>query len=236
MARDAADGRVGRVVAAVAATVVGVGATASALGGIVLARILQAEADACRLPALPHGRRADVVVLGATTGPTGPSRELAARLQRAVDLWRLDLVRYIVVSGGRVGELDEVADMRAWLVRNGVPDDVIVDGRPGSNTRQTITTVARLQAEHGWGPWIAVSTPYHARRLRDEARRRSLRLTVTGPGDSPEMLNPSVRRARIVTEIAATVFYALPGSVTSRLPTAAGTWRHSLPRRLARRL
>jgi uncharacterized SAM-binding protein YcdF (DUF218 family) len=220
--------------AAAAATAGAFAAAGIAVPGVVLVRILRAEAQAGRVPVVPDG--ACVVVLGATTEPTGPSRELAARLQRALDLWHGGGVRVIVVSGGAVGDLDEVADMRAWLVAAGVPDAVIVDGRPGANTRQTLATVARLQDEHGWGPWIAVSTPYHARRLRDEARRRGLRLIVSGPADSPEMRNRSVHRARVLTEVAATVFYALPGTVTSRLPTAAGTWRHSLPRRLARRL
>lgn len=175
-----------------------------------------------------------IVVFGATALATGPSRELIARLDHAHGLWRCGLGRIIVVSGGTVGEIDEVSVMAEYLREAGVPLAAIVLGRPGANTRQTCQTIARISAELDTQRWIAVSTPFHARRIRDEARRNGLCVIVSGPVSSPEMQNAPVHRARLVTEVLATAFYALPPYITQRIRTSKGTWRHSLPLGIAR--
>jgi uncharacterized SAM-binding protein YcdF (DUF218 family) len=202
-----------------------------------LGRVVRAEADALRpvVNALIPGMRPALVVFGCETLPTGPSRELSARLSHAHRLWRAGVAKVIVVSGGVTGNLDEVADMATFLIDAGVPAEAIMEGRPGGNTRQTIATMARLGADQSLGPWIAVSTPFHARRIRDEARRARLDVMVSGPGDSPETLDRAVHRARVITEAIATGYYLLPPSVTARVRTSTGTLRHTLPWYLAGR-
>lgn len=204
---------------------------------LALVRVVRAEADALRPVATSPkpGLQPALVVFGCETLPTGPSLELSARLSHAHQLWQADVAKVIVVSGGVSGNLDEVADMTTFLIDAGVPAKAIVQGRPGGNTRHTIATMARIGTEHSLGPWIAVSTPFHARRIRDEARRVHIDVVVSGPGDSPETLDRAVHRARVITEVIATLYYMLPTSVTSRVRTSTGTLRHRLPLYLAGR-
>jgi uncharacterized SAM-binding protein YcdF (DUF218 family) len=206
-------------------------AVGTGLAGFACLRVLGAERAAQRPPVISSepGRTPAILVLGATATPSGPSRELAARLDHGWRLWRLGVASVVVVSGGRDGEIEEV-----YLTDLGVPSEQVIDGRPGNNTRQSLASAARIGAEHALGPWIAVSTPYHARRLRDEGKRRGLTLVASGPGDSPEMRNARVHRVRVATEIAGTVLYALPAPVMASISRVVGRHRHSLPRLIAR--
>ncbi len=211
--------------------------TSAAVLWVLIVRVLRAERDAVRPPTVVRrpGHRPAIAVFGAETRASGPSGELVARLDHARTLLEAGLAEVIVVSGGTSGDLDEVDAMVAWLVERKVPRASIESGRPGANTRQSAGTLARLSRQRGFGPWIAVSTPFHARRIRDEARRVGIEVVVSGPADSPEMRDSTLRRSRVVTEAVATAFYLLPESVTSRVRTSAGSWRHSLPLRLAGR-
>lgn len=208
----------------------------AAVGALVVARVVRAESKALAPVTLrpEPGDKLAIIVFGAETESTGPSDELASRLRHALRLYELGVASVIVVSGGVVIDdegriLDETADMSAWLIEHGVPAESVIMGLPGDNTRQTVSTMARLSRELGLHPWVAVSTPYHARRILDEARRAGIDVIVSGPADSPESLVPRVRRVRVLTEAIATVFYVLPESVTSRVRTSAGTWRHRIP-------
>lgn len=219
-----------------------VGLLAAVLGvgsfpALLIVRVIRAERDALKPPRWERRTRDHpaIAVFGAETLPSGPSQELISRLAHARQLLDAGVGEVIVVSGGAAGALDEVADMVWWLTEHGVPIESIQTGRPGANTRQTATTLARLTRTYGFRPWIAVSTPFHSRRIRDEARRVGIDVVVSGPADSPEMRDPALRRARVVTEAAATAFYLLPECVTSRVRTSAGSWRHSVPLRLAGR-
>jgi uncharacterized SAM-binding protein YcdF (DUF218 family) len=221
-----------------ASTVVGIlAAGACTCAALSLARVVRAEAAALK-PVFytpKPGMHPALVVFGCETLPTGPSRELSARLSHAHWLWRHDVAKVIVVSGGVDGELDEVTDMTTFLIEAGVPSEAIIQGRPGGNTRETISTMARLGVDEFLGPWIAVSTPFHARRIRDEALRAGIDVVVSGPKDSPETLDRAVHRSRVITEAIATVYYLLPLAVTARVRTSTGTLRHRLPWYLAGR-
>ena len=219
-------------------TVVGIlAAGACTCAALFLARVVRAETAALK-PVFytpKPGMHPALVVFGCETLPTGPSPELVSRLSHAHWLWRHDVAKVIVVSGGVDGELDEVTDMTTFLIEAGVPAEAIIQGRPGGNTRETISTMARLGVDEFLGPWIAVSTPFHARRIRDEALRAGIDVVVSGPKDSPETLDRAVHRSRAITEAIATVYYLLPLAVTARVRTSTGTLRHRLPWYLARR-
>lgn len=208
---------------------------AGAFGILLVQRVVQAERDAMRPPVVEStaDRTPAIVVFGARTLPQGPSPELTARLRHALDLHQAGVGEFIIVSGGVDGELDEVTAMREWLEERGVPGSSILDGRPGGNTRETVATIATVALQHDLGPIVAVSSPFHARRIRDEAARSGFAVIVSGPPLSPETINAPVRRARILTEAVATAVYHLPPHATSRISSAMGPWRHTLPRILA---
>ena len=218
-----------------AVTAVGAGA-----GALLIARVVRAERRALAPPTIQSGPgdRPAIVVFGAEVVLTGPSKELASRLRHALRLFKQGVASVIVVSGGVVVNdeghvLDEGAVMSDWLIERGVPAESVIVGLPGDNTRQTVATMARLTREAGLHPWVAVSTPFHARRIADEAWRAGIDVVVSGPIDSPESGVPRLRRIRVVTEAVATVYYVLPESITSRVSTSAGTWRHRVPLLLA---
>jgi len=198
-------------------------AIAVGTGAVLAGRVVRAERRAILPPVLrvqPDDRPA-IVVFGAQTLPSGPSDELIARLDHARALFEQGFASTIVVSGGTTVDddgraLDETADMTAWLIDHGVPADAIATGRPGDNTRQTVATMGRLTREQGLYPWLAVSSPFHARRILDEAKRVGIDVVVSGPGDSPVTSTPHIRRFQLLIEVLASAYYAMPSTLTAR--------------------
>lgn len=224
------------VPAAAAALAAGTAAGIAALAWLVRRAERAASAPlrdaAASRPQGPAAPAADaLVVFGAAAFASGPSAELRARLDHALALWRRGAAPLIVVSGGVDEGLDEVTAMTAYLVGRGVPAVAVVPARPGATTRQTLRTLRRL----GDRRYVAVSSPYHALRIRAEARRQGLRVAVSAPPSTPETRDAAVYRVRFASELFALVWYALPPHWTSRVATGPGTLRHVLPHVLAGR-
>lgn len=117
---------------------------------------------------------ADVgVVLGNTVYSDGtPSPRLAARLDRALELFRQGLFPLIIVSGS-IGEegRDEAVVMRDYLVQRGVsPEQVIVDSE-GRTTFATAMNTRKLIEERGLASALVVSQYFHVPRARLALRR-----------------------------------------------------------------
>ena len=90
-------------------------------------------------------READVaVVFGNTVNPDGlPSHRLAARLDKAVELYQRGMFKNVVVSGGLGREgFDEAVVMKNYLTERGVPQDQIVVAFV--NASLTITAVSTV--------------------------------------------------------------------------------------------
>jgi uncharacterized SAM-binding protein YcdF (DUF218 family) len=115
--------------------------------------------------------------------------------------------------------------MREWLEHHGVPPSCVREILPGDTTRATIAAAAKTGAM----AFVAVSSPFHARRIRGEARRRGLRMVTDCPASTPESDSRAVRTVRSATELVACAWYALPGRLTARVPTGAGSLRHTMP-------
>ena len=236
MRRPAAGAAAGVLVAA-AVLAVGAAAGASVLARLVRRAERAASAprhDAADLvPRDPAGRPAAdaLVVFGAAVHEDGPSAELRARLDHALALWRMGVAPLIIVSGGMDAGLDEVEAMTAYLVGRGVPGDAVAPARPGGTTRQSLRTLRGL----GDRRYVAVSSPYHALRIRAEARRQGLRVTVSAPASTPETRDAALYRARFASELFALVWYALPPRLTAHVATGPGTLRHVAPSVLAGR-
>jgi len=129
--------------------------------------------------------KADVgVVLGNKVEPDGqPSLDLATRLDEAGDLYRQGYFPTVIVSGG-VGPqgYDEPAAMRAYLVRQGVPEAAIVLDRGGANTRATAVDTARWMRAHGASRVLVISQFYHLSRSRLAFERCGVRTIYTAHG------------------------------------------------------
>ncbi len=129
--------------------------------------------------------KADVgVVLGNKVEPNGePSLDLATRLDEAADLYRRGYFPTVIVSGGvGPGNYDEPAAMRAYLMRQGVPDAAIVLDRGGVNTRATAADSARWMRARGVSRVLVVSQFYHLSRSRLAFERCGVRTVYTAHG------------------------------------------------------
>jgi hypothetical protein len=77
---------------------------------------------------------------------------------------------------------------------------------------------------------VAVTSPYHLHRVMAEARRAGVVCVGCAPPTTPESADPAIRWVRIATEVMASVWYALPAQLTSRIDTGPTTFRHRIPR------
>lgn len=112
---------------------------------------------------------ADVaVVLGSKVHRSGDlSRQLKARLDRAVTLFREGRCKTVIASGG-VGKegVDEAVAMRGYLISQGIPADRVTADSSGINTRATALFTAAYMKERGLSRVIIVSQYFHILRSR----------------------------------------------------------------------
>lgn len=121
-------------------------------------------------------QKADVaVVLGNTVNPDGsPSNRLAARLDRAAELYHQGLFQNVIVSGGVGREgFDEAAVMKHYLTSKGIPPGNIIVDSLGTTTAATAKNTATIVQQHRWKSVLVVSQYFHIPRCR---------LALTGAG------------------------------------------------------
>lgn len=151
------------------------------------------------------------VVLGNQVFPDGtPSPRLAARLDRAVRLYREGACPMIIVSGG-VGKegVDEAVAMAEYLFRHGLPQQSVVIDSSGFNTAATARFAARWLRENGGSSILAVSQYFHLPRTRLALERQGVSAVGTACADWLEWRDMfSVPR-----KLAALAFYFLRGDI-----------------------
>lgn len=144
---------------------------------------------------LDQRRPADaIVVLGAAQYNGRPSPVLKARLDHAIELYRLGLASVVVVTGG-IGTGDRVSEASVghrYLRSQAVPDSAIVVRPDGRTTEESIHSVAEWMHERELSRVLLVSDPFHMARLRLEARHARLE-----PESSPTRTSPIIRGSRI---------------------------------------
>lgn len=80
------------------------------------------------------------------------------------------------MSGGvEASGADEAMAMRAYLVRLGVPPDVIVVDRAGNDTWSTALNASELMRNHGWSSAVVVTQYFHLPRTMLALRRFGVR-------------------------------------------------------------
>lgn len=188
---------------------------ACATGGVALSTLVRIYAEGQRTTASPADA---AVVFGAAVWDSGPSPELAARLDRAAELHTCGLVGLIVCCGGITDGVAETIEMRRQLVARGVPAEMILVDDRGGSSRQALEAVAAL-GHRRWRSVLLVSSPYHIHRLLREAHRRGLHASGAPAALAPALRpGPSgfdwrlviYRVSQHIREIGATWWYALP--------------------------
>lgn len=103
------------------------------------------------------------VVLGNQVFPDGiPSPRLAARLEKALELYRAGICPILIVSGGIGKEgIDEAKAMASWLFKRGVPQHAVVIDSSGANTAATAHFASHWLLENNGSSIIVVSQFFH---------------------------------------------------------------------------
>lgn len=127
---------------------------------------------------LPRKRTYDYIVIhGAGLVGTRPSPLLAGRLDKGIELWHGQGERgVIVVSGGQGPDevVSEAEAMHAYLVRQGVPEAVILDEDRSRNTMENLRYSKELMDGRAAGrPYrcAVVTSDFHVFRCVEYARR-----------------------------------------------------------------
>ena len=128
-----------------------------------------------------------IVVMGAAQYDGRPSPQLAARLDHAVDLWRLGLAPLMVVTGGnQPGDRFTEAEASAkYLIDRGVPADAILKETVGHSSYASLDGVASLLQQRGLFRVLVVSDPFHSLRSRLIAEELGLVAYVSPTRTSP---------------------------------------------------
>ena len=97
-----------------------------------------------------------------------PSLYFTGRMQAAAELWKSGKLRCIIVSGdNREKYYNEPRDMKAALVKLGVPEDKIVCDFAGLRTFDSVVRARRI---FGAQKITIISQPYHVKRAVATAR------------------------------------------------------------------
>lgn len=121
------------------------------------------------------------IVPGNMVFPDGtPSKRLAARLDRALELYKAGLVKAVIVSGGTGTEgYDEARAMKAYLVARGVPAAVVIQDSAGVTTMATARNSAVLMKGRGLKTATAVTQYFHVPRTTLALRKAGVTVSHT---------------------------------------------------------
>ena len=112
-------------------------------------------------------RPADAVVVlaggGGESGKAGGGYQ--ERVKQAVELYRGGYAPHIIVSSGYAFALQEAQVIKELAVAEGVPETAILLETKATNTRENVTFVGQILAQHQWRSILLVSSPYHMRRV-----------------------------------------------------------------------
>jgi uncharacterized SAM-binding protein YcdF (DUF218 family) len=132
-----------------------------------------------------------IVVLGAAQFDGVPSPVLAARLDRALELYRAGHGGLIVTTGSKQSgdRFTEAYAGLTYLLERGVPESDILVVVDGTNTFESLSAAANaLGASQVGRHVLLVSDPYHALRAKEIAREVGL-----DPEFSPSAVDSSLR-------------------------------------------
>ncbi|WP_435526033.1 YdcF family protein [Chryseobacterium indoltheticum] len=116
-----------------------------------------------------NGKKAEVaVILGNKVNEDGTlSKRLEKRLESGIELYKNHRVKKILVSGGLGKEgFYEGDKMKEFLVKNAIPDSVILVDNYGNNTRLTVENTLKLRSKIKFNSIIVVSQYFHVTRTK----------------------------------------------------------------------
>lgn len=127
-----------------------------------------------------------IVVMGAAQYDGRPSPQLAARLDHVAELWPEGYAPLVIVTGGNIpgDRFTEASASASYLIDRGVPDEAILLEDEGSNSFETLSSVAEMLDELGLDEVLIVTDPYHALRSRETAEELGLSVRLSSTDTS----------------------------------------------------
>lgn len=155
-----------------------------------------------------------VIVLGAAQYHGRPTPVLEARLKQALELYRQKLTQHIVTVGGKqTGDtFTEAQAGKAWLVKNGVPANRVIDIDVGTDTLGSVRAVADMATKRGWQTALIVSDPWHSLRATTMANDFGLETWASPTHSGPTVQTREFQMQYIVRETGALLYYRLTHS------------------------
>jgi vancomycin permeability regulator SanA len=114
-------------------------------------------------------KKSDVaIIFGSKVYPNGNvSPRLAARLDKAVELYKQGFFSSMIVSGGTGKEgVDEAIAMKRYLIAQHIPEVAILVDSHGTNTMETAKNSVMIMHAHGFKNALIVSQYFHIKRAR----------------------------------------------------------------------
>ncbi|MBW3523889.1 YdcF family protein [Chryseobacterium sp. NKUCC03_KSP] len=115
------------------------------------------------------GEKADIaIILGNKVNEDGTlSKRLEKRLETGIELYKNHRIKKILVSGGLGKEgFYEGDKMKEFLVKNSIPDSVVLVDNYGNNTRLTVENTLKFQEKYKFKSIIIVSQYFHVTRTK----------------------------------------------------------------------
>ncbi len=156
--------------------------------------------------------RSDVlVVLGARVLPGGsPSPALAARVEKAVELYHQGIAPRLLFSGGvGVNPPAEARVMKELAVRLGVPEEACLLEEQSHSTEQNARFSAELLRSLGARTVVVVSDPYHLLRARQYFRLQGFEVATSPAFLTERNMRPIDRAYWTVREAFALLLHPL---------------------------
>ena len=127
-----------------------------------------------------------IVVMGAAQYDGRPSPQLEARLDQVLELWPEGIAPLVVVTGGNIpgDRFTEAEASERYLVERGVPEESILREDAGSNSYESLESVAEMLDARGADNVVIVTDPYHSLRSQLIAEELGLDASVSATSTS----------------------------------------------------
>jgi uncharacterized SAM-binding protein YcdF (DUF218 family) len=170
------------------------------------------------LPTASDERVEVAVVLGTEVLPSGgPSRTLEARVRHAARLYRKGRVQMLIPTGGLGKHPPPEAEVMGSVLREeGIPEEAVVLETRALNTWDSAWLVAGMAQKLGVGGVLVVTDPLHCVRTVAAFERTGLPAWAEPVYSSPMWRRGWLRRAQLVREMGALVWYRIRYGVGSR--------------------
>ncbi len=166
--------------------------------------------------ARPHNISAAsaIVIPGAAQLNGAPGEVLLARLEKAEELYKAGLAKFIITVGaGAPGDrTTEAAAGRYWLRHQGIPTSAIIEIPTGRDTRTQTIAYAQAMNIRNINSVIIATDPYHCQRTLAMARDNGLSAQCAGVDSGPNSLALSSKRY-LVREAGAYLSYITLGKL-----------------------